>query len=435
MKNNIFKIIAVSGLLVLSCSAAGIGETFRIKVDNYSPQQLENLKNQESVKYWSEINDELLVVLKDERSPFYILDGTDVRKVQESNELSEPYWAFRRGADSPLDIYRDQMNVLYEDESRILFQAPAHILEQLERNSDNHFMIKPFTENFELELPAERFLEEKEIPSSVMRNRKQKVDIDRVAGYIKKLEGFRTRYTYTDGYMNSVNWAVEELEKHGYKVVLEEYSDYGRSQYNVVATKGEVNPESGQYIICGHLDSTSNNAQSLAPGADDNGSGSAGVIETAVLLKDESWIGNLRFVLFAGEEVGLKGSKAYVKALKKSGDIEKIKGVVNYDMIGFDRKSPLSALIETHRFADPFIRNFVAAAQNSGALKTSVSFHAWGSDHVPFLNEEVPTFLFIEDEYAANPNYHKTTDTFKDVNMGLVEAIIQTVVDTMPVFF
>ena len=53
------------------------------------------------------------------------------------------------------------------------------------------------------------------------------------------------------------------------------------------------------------------------------------------------------------------------------------------------------------------------------------SDRAWGSDHVPFLQKQVPCVLTIEDEFEANHNYHKTTDTTKSVNKDLCHEILK----------
>jgi hypothetical protein len=50
---------------------------------------------------------------------------------------------------------------------------------------------------------------------------------------------------------------------------------------------------------------------------------------------------------------------------------------------------------------------------------------------VPFLNARIPCFLIIEDEYAANHNYHKTTDLIDDVNINLVTEITSSIIKTV----
>jgi Predicted aminopeptidases len=70
-------------------------------------------------------------------------------------------------------------------------------------------------------------------------------------------------------------------------------------------------------LVTAHLDSINEagTSASRAPGADDDGSGSAGVIEIARVLKDHQGKHDLQFILFGGEEQGLLGSKAFVASM------------------------------------------------------------------------------------------------------------------------
>jgi len=256
------------------------------------------------------------------------------------------------------------------------------------------------------------------------------VNIDRLKGYVKAFEGFKTRHSYSKGYENAAKFAVEEFKKLGFEAKLAEYDDGGRKQYNVVAQRSFA--EAGNfYIVCGHLDSTSPAAMTDAPGADDNASGSAGVLEIANMVSKMPNANKFRFVLFAGEEVGLRGSNALVRQMTASGELSKIIGVVNFDMIGFDKTAPVSSLFETHEFSKPFITSFINEAARKGILKTTVSYNAWGSDHIAFLKAKVPCFLFIEDEFEENPTYHKTTDRFEFVNFDLAAEIVRVTAQTL----
>ena len=78
---------------------------------------------------------------------------------------------------------------------------------------------------------------------------------------------------------------------------------------------------------------TAGGANAPAPGADDNASGSAGVLEIARVLIGRSYRHDLSFVLFGGEEQGLFGSRHFVAALTPE-ERARIVGVVNMDMIG-----------------------------------------------------------------------------------------------------
>jgi Zn-dependent M28 family amino/carboxypeptidase len=319
---------------------------------------------------------------------------------------------------------------MYEKGAYTIFQAPSYILEQLVRDIDNHFQILLFNDNILFEVnnkktDLQRFVKRaKDVPVF-------KADSDRIKKNIQTLQDFKTRYAYSENYTKSAKWSFEQFKKMGLEVKFHEYSDYGKKQLNIVAQKSFSNPSDKLYIVCAHLDSTSPKASELAPGADDNGSGVAGVLEVAEVLKDTKYIENIRFVLFAGEEVGLRGSKAYVKQLKKDGEVNRIKGVVNFDMIGFDKNAPISSLIETKTFCKDFISDFTDTMEKDGKLKYKISYQPFGSDHMPFLNENIPCFLFIEDEYDLNPNYHQVTDLVEYINIDLATEIVNVTIKTL----
>ncbi|HOT75587.1 MAG TPA: M28 family peptidase, partial [Candidatus Wallbacteria bacterium] len=110
-------------------------------------------------------------------------------------------------------------------------------------------------------------------------------------------------------------------------------------------------------------------------------------------------------------------------------ELTNVLGVVNFDMIGFDKTPPLSSLFETYENYKDFIANFISAAEEQAdetrRLKITVSYRPWGSDHIPFLKAQIPCFLFIEDEFEANSNYHQTTDKFEFINLGLCTEFVR----------
>ncbi|UCE26482.1 MAG: M28 family peptidase, partial [Candidatus Coatesbacteria bacterium] len=102
---------------------------------------------------------------------------------------------------------------------------------------------------------------------------------------------------------------------------------------NVIAEiEGTVNPDE-VIIICGHYDSFSIDAYRLAPGAEDNASGSGGVIAAAEAMADYEYESTVRFIAFSGEENGLIGSDAYAEAMAEKG--ENIVAVINMDMVAY----------------------------------------------------------------------------------------------------
>ncbi|OQA75216.1 MAG: Aminopeptidase S [bacterium ADurb.Bin243] len=395
-------------------------------IKTIEPSALKRFKNDAKVLSWCQIDNKLIITCAENDRPKIPFAVKSVRSLDAVEKMSEPFLAMRRGKASPLDEYKSDIKVLYENGAYTIFQAPMFVINDLSRQESNHFKLEKFDQSLPLRIDS-KFLE---IPA-VKRSKvpfKAEVDSERIARYIKTLEGFKTRYSYAEGYLKSAEWAAAEFKKMGLEVKMHEYTDGSRKQVNVVAQKSFETP-GNFYIVCAHLDSTSPKAQTDAPGADDNASGSAGVLEAANILSKTQKAGNFRFVLFAGEEVGLKGSTAYVKELKASGELSKVLGTVNFDMIGFDKTPPLSSLFETYENYKDFIANFISAAQEqtdeTKRLKITVSYRPWGSDHIPFLKAQIPCFLFIEDEFEANSNYHQTTDKFEFINLGLCAEFVR----------
>jgi hypothetical protein len=404
-----------------------------LKVSDLSRHETTQIINTKKTHASCRINDTLVIISDSDALVHSVYNSLVTQSVSVSPEMSRPMIARMRGIISPFELFKDRLNIIYEDNGHVIFQAPQPILDILLSKQDNHFNIIPLKGDLQFRIPASEFLD-RQSGRIQQPNRNsdpdyhKKTDAKKLGALIQKMQSFKTRYTYTDSYIKSAEWAKNLFFEMGYDSELVKYSN-SPDQYNIVAkTKGAA-LDKGVFILCAHLDSISEKSNILAPGADDNASGCAAVLEAARILKDSPFINKINFVLFGGEEVGLKGSSAYVKMLKNAGQTDKILGVVNFDMIGFDKKPPLSVLIETKKEHEHFITPFVENAQTS--LKASISYHPWGSDHVPFLNARIPCFLIIEDEYAANHNYHKTTDLIDDVNINLVTEITSSIIKTV----
>ncbi|HNB54569.1 MAG TPA: M28 family peptidase, partial [Anaerolineales bacterium] len=140
-----------------------------------------------------------------------------------------------------------------------------------------------------------------------------------------------TRNTYTGTpIQKATQYIGEHLAALGLDVT---YDQWGGSTYpNVIGElPGQTNPDD-IYIIGAHLDDMPSGA--LAPGADDNGSGSVATLLAADLFTQYNWGCTLRFAFWTGEEQGLLGSAAYAQDAYNAG--ENILGYINLDMIAWN---------------------------------------------------------------------------------------------------
>lgn len=403
-----------AGEIGISEGRANLGHML-VDISRVGNGELTKFKGDENMKFWCEIGDDFFISFENGKTP-RIPDHAVVKTgIYTDAKMAGPFLATRIGADSPLDAHRGELNIIYESGSHTIFQAPPDVFNEISKQESNHFKLDSLRRNIRAAVNINRV----DIPK-VKYGDTVSVDVERITGRIKKLESFKTRYSYSEGYTKAANFAVEEFTKLGFEAKLVEYSD-GRTQYNVVAQKKGADPAAGFYVVGAHLDSTSRSSSAEAPGADDNASGSAGVMEVATIISKYPFADRVRFVLFAGEELGLRGSKAYVKQLTASGEIKKVLGMVNLDMIGFDKTPPISSLWQTKETFSDFVGNFLAVARDGGKLKITMSYNIWGSDHVSFINGGAPAFLFIEDEYGANPHYHQPTDHTENLNPEMLK--------------
>ena len=154
-----------------------------------------------------------------------------------------------------------------------------------------------------------------------------------------------TRYSYSGTpIQKATQFVYEHFENLGLEVEYHNYNWLGNYWRNVVATMPGLTDPDDIYVVCAHVDDTSNNPYNYAPGADDNASGTTAVMIAADVLSQYDFGSTIRFVAFTGEEQGLIGSHYYAQDAYNEGD--NILGVLNLDMIAYD--SDDQPIIELH---------------------------------------------------------------------------------------
>lgn len=212
----------------------------------------------------------------------------------------------------------------------------------------------------------------------------------------------------------------------------------------------------GLLIVGAHID-----AVPRAPGADDNGSGVACLMEMARLLKDRPMRHDVRLCFFNLEECGLVGSTIHASGVKDTIVTPKkqaIIGMISMDMLGFysaEPNSQKSPIPEIGDWKPPEVADFIAMAtvlkhrkfsqsltkamkETSPGLKVvTVDFlpialpDLLRSDHAPFLAIGVPAVIVSDTAEFRSKHYHKPTDTIETLDIprftmtvkGLVGAV------------
>jgi hypothetical protein len=195
--------------------------------------------------------------------------------------------------------------------------------------------------------------------------------------------------------------------------------------YNVIARRRGETPGSGKYVLGAHYDATAsrtpgwNSATEPAPGADDNGSGVACVLEAARVLMQESYDFDLEIAFFGGEEQVLLGSRAYVGDSLLS-EVDQVIGAIVLDMVGYNPRQADSLNVLTN-FTSEWLADLMRESEavlpaNHGleeldkVRQPTLNY----SDHAAYWGADVSAVLFIENVNisAHNSNYHRVTDTF-----------------------
>jgi hypothetical protein len=133
----------------------------------------------------------------------------------------------------------------------------------------------------------------------------------------------------------AIAWARGQFEKLGIPCWVETYESNGKTWPNLFARiEGKKDP-SALLMVIAHIDSRSSDPGRGAPGADDNGTGVAVLLEIARILRQYSPGDSIQFCLFTNEERGSKGSKAFARMARAHG--QNIKAVINLDTLGYNR--------------------------------------------------------------------------------------------------
>ena len=242
-----------------------------------------------------------------------------------------------------------------------------------------------------------------------------------------------TRSTGAATYIEkATQYAYEHFQGLGLDVTYHNWTYYGGQRRNVAAEQPGTDPNC-LYLLAAHLDDTSQTANTIAPGADDNASGVAGVFVAADILSKYHFTCSLRYVLFSGEEQGFYGSEAYAQEAAVNDD--PILGVLNLDMIAYNTPGS-AATIEMDirsgtagnpdRVLSTMITDVIQAYQLNLTAVVYPSNDA-GSDQYSFWQAGFPAVLVIEDWEDHTPYYHTLSDDVDSLNLDYFTAYVKAI--------
>ena len=247
--------------------------------------------------------------------------------------------------------------------------------------------------------------------------------------HIETLERFGTRYCTTDGCRRALDYIETRLREYGYSVERSIAQWEGQSFSSPWAIKSGRGP--ALYLLTAHYDSISQTKDGKlldrAPGADDNASGVAVLLETAKALIHQNLNCGVGFVFFNVEEVGQHGSKQFAKEWKARG--RRIDGVINIDTIG---TWPVSLLNggEVNYVSNPMSQPLLDRIKSSFNIPLKPAATPWEDDHASFWAEGFQAIELTEE--GCTPFMHSPEDTSEKVDVSSVARVAQGLIEMFP---
>jgi hypothetical protein len=250
--------------------------------------------------------------------------------------------------------------------------------------------------------------------------------VSRIFAYEKTLSDFDSKHITRPGNKLASAYLAETYKSFGYRPELQWFSRVeaaGGQTANVVATlRGTVNPEL-VYVVSSHYDSVA-----VGPGADDDSSGTAALLETARILSQHPQPATILFASFTGEEAGLLGSREFVR--RAVADKVRIVGALNNDMVGWANDNRLD---NTIRYSNSGIRDVqhAAAIQFSNLITYDALYYKNTDAHAYY--EAYGDIVGGIGSYPVlgSPHYHQSHDTLDTINHQLIAEVAKTTAATL----
>jgi Zn-dependent M28 family amino/carboxypeptidase len=270
-------------------------------------------------------------------------------------------------------------------------------------------------------------------------------NLESIVKYLSHEIGERS-YLDIEKLNRSAGYIEDKLRACGCNVMRQPFKYQGNTYYNISCEIRGVEPSSDMLVIGAHYDSVSG-----APGADDNASGIAGLLELARLAAAKPFQKTVRFVAFSLEEPPTfmtrhMGSYVYAKSLKEEG--VNVYGMISLEMLGYysDRKDSQYFPFPIFKWFYPNKGNFITFVGNIRSMpftkkvkryfQESSSFPVESlsgismipgvnfSDHWSFWEFGFPAFMITDTAFYRNPHYHAPGDTFDTLDYAKMEDLI-----------
>jgi aminopeptidase YwaD len=267
------------------------------------------------------------------------------------------------------------------------------------------------------------------------------VSIKHLKRHVQNIHFDRNPYDGSSKLEEAAQYIKREFEKIGLSTEEDKFQWERKSYKNIVAEKkGRTSPDR-VFILGAHYDTVPG-----SPGADDNASAIAVLLEVARNIQAVQLEFTVRLIAFSLEEYNFVGSTHYVEILKKTE--EEILGMISLEMVGFTGPGQSYPPYLNPKYY-PNVGDFIAIIGNEGSkellekvcqsFKTHIpqlpleSLVVPGngegmqevrlSDHSPFWDEGFPALMVTDTSFLRNPNYHLPSDSMETLDFEFMRKV------------
>jgi len=275
-----------------------------------------------------------------------------------------------------------------------------------------------------------------------------RVSRDNLVSHLRALEGERHCATSPQRLADAQAYLVEQFARSGLAVRLDEFSYLGMPVVNVVG-RSPTARDTPRLVVGAHVDTVPN-----TPGADDNASGIAVMLEAARVVVAGCPEAPVEFVGFTLEELGMVGSTHYAAQLTRDGVA--LLGMLSLEMVGFTESKGEQRYPPFFKRFYPPVGNFIGLVANrrsapllctaERAMRSvpelpveTVVLPANGwlvpesrlSDHSPFWDAGYQALLITDTAFLRNPHYHQPSDTIETLDLAFLEKVCQGIIEAV----
>lgn len=273
----------------------------------------------------------------------------------------------------------------------------------------------------------------------------EEISVEKLEAHIRNLEGIRHPVFAPDALERAGDYIWRTLQSFGLEMSWHHFNEDDKQYKNIIGLHKGIKQPERKIIVIAHYDTVA-----ISPGADDNASGVAAMLEIGRMLTQYTFERSILFIGVNLEEQKvdgekdspvLRGSTAFAKTAKEQS--WEIDGVVNFETIAYAGDEIVQKSPENLPFEIPNVGNFIAVVGNE---KSAEMVKKYGevieqyqiplpylplvvpgngemlpdtrrSDHAPFWDMGIPAIMLTNTANFRTPHYHQASDTLETLNL------------------